>query len=180
MVNTAPYTNEMVHDAKMIALYAHRGHMYGEILPFERHLTDVTDILKEHNCGNKLEIVGWLHDTIEDTNITYAKIRDVFGVDVAELVYSVTDELGRNRKERREKTYPKIIAIGEEAILVKLADRLANMTNAYKYNLSMQEMYLKEFESFYVLLHNPEHEQAKPLWDKLIAMNDLINKRLHS
>ena len=51
---------------------------------------------------------GYLHDTIEDTDTSYRDLFDRFGEEVAELVYAVTSELGRNRAERNRKTCAKI------------------------------------------------------------------------
>ncbi len=55
----------------------------------------------------------------------------------------MTDELGRNRKERKEKTLPKIAAL-YDAIVVKLADRIANMRNSTKKGHKMSKMYVRK------------------------------------
>ena len=41
----------------------------------------------------------WLHDVLEDCNLTYNDLAKEFGTTIAELVYDVTNELGKNRKE---------------------------------------------------------------------------------
>src|SRR6185312_1349710 len=47
----------------------------------------------------------WLHDTIEDCRLTYNDIKNIAGEYVADLVYAVTNEKGKNRKERANEKY---------------------------------------------------------------------------
>tara|TARA_R110000868_G_scaffold401649_2_gene677271 strand:- start:7479 stop:7910 length:432 start_codon:yes stop_codon:yes gene_type:complete len=121
---------------------------------------DVIQILSDNGCGFKLQICGALHDTIEDCNISYNDIKDYFGEDVAEIVYCVTDELGRNRTERKAKTLPKI-ASNSDAVIVKLADRIANIKHGGKV-----DMYVKEYSQFRDALKQPD-KMVEPLWDEL-------------
>jgi (p)ppGpp synthase/HD superfamily hydrolase len=90
-----------------------------------------------------------LHDILEDTPLSYNDVKKEFGEKVADIVYDVTDELGKNRKERKERTYPKIRA-NHDAILVKICDRIANANNSKKLNKRMFEMYKKEHRDFIV------------------------------
>ena len=90
---------------------------------------------------------GWLHDVIEDTDASYNDVKKVTNAVVAELVFAVTDELGRNRKERSAKTYPKIQG-NIAATALKLADRIANIENGNVEGGSMLQMYRKEYPHF--------------------------------
>ncbi|MFM9449568.1 hypothetical protein ACKI1Y_44750, partial [Streptomyces acidiscabies] len=71
-----------------------------------------------------------LHDTTEDCRINYNDVKSEFGELVADFVYRVTNELGRNRVERADKTYPKIAECAI-ATWVKLCDRISNMRFSY-------------------------------------------------
>jgi len=164
---------KLLQEAEMIALLVHKEQTY-DTFPYEKHLRDVVDILKRYGFEGVIIIAGWLHDSIEDTTLTYNKIKDLFGKEVAEIVFAVTDELGRNRKERKEKTYPKIKACGEKAIAVKLADRIANIEHGMRMGGDMLDMYRKEFADFYKNLH-VENTIADPLWKHLIDILE-INK----
>ena len=90
-------------------------------------------IAEELGYDESIIIGTILHDTLEDTTLSYNDIKKAFGKEVAEIVYCVTDELGRNRNERKEKTYPKIKA-NWKATVVKICDRIANITQSKKYN----------------------------------------------
>jgi (p)ppGpp synthase/HD superfamily hydrolase len=158
--------------AKLFALKAHGDQKYGE-LPYEKHLQDVVDALKEHiplgdyypDSEEYLVSAAWLHDVIEDTDTTFRQVFEEFGRYVARLVFACTDEPGKNRRERHERTYPKLIAAGREAIAIKLADRIANVRHAVAFNHGMLKMYQKEYADFKAALHLPG--ELKEMWATL-------------
>ena len=69
----------------------------------------------------------WLHDTVEDCRLTYNDILKMTNKKVADLVYAVTNEKGRNRKQRANSKYYKGIREEQDAIFIKMSDRLANV-----------------------------------------------------
>ena len=164
MTQTIPHA-QLLQEAEMAAILAHKGQTY-DIFPYEKHLRDVVAILQRYGYEGNIIIAGWLHDAIEDTTLTFNKIKNAFGVEVAEIVFAVTDELGRNRKERKEKTYPKIIACGEKAVSVKIADRIANIEHGIRMGNDITQMYRDEYNDFYKHLHE-DNTIADPLWKHL-------------
>ena len=154
-----PYSNVLIEEAKLVAEYIHQGQTYDGIFPYTKHLKDVVRILEDFNYSGKVIIGGWLHDSVEDGNISYNKIKKYFGKEVAEIVYAVTDELGRNREEKKAKTYPKILA-NPDALAVKLADRIANIQHGGKI-----DMYRKEYPAFKEALFT--HGICTALWNRL-------------
>ena len=153
------YTDELLEKARLFAVEAHGSQMYGDF-PYEKHLQDVVNVGLRFGLDIKLLICCWLHDVIEDTLISYNKVEAEFGEEVAEIVYCVTDELGRNRDERKAKTLPKIGA-NFGAIKVKLADRIGNIEMGGKI-----DMYAQEYYTFKFHLHRKEGD-AQPMWDHL-------------
>lgn len=141
-------TQEKIKEARYFAIEVHGGQKYDNF-PYIKHLEDVHNILIRFNINDPaLLISAFLHDSIEDSAASYNKILKKFGFDVAELVYAVTDELGRNRKERHEKTYPKIKG-NLKAIILKLADRIANIEFGINdTEKSLFNMYKKEYSEF--------------------------------
>lgn len=139
---------DRIKSAEMFARGAHIGQKHGE-RPYYAHPRDVVDVLEGLGYDTEnLVCAAWLHDTIEDTPTTYQDLKQLFGVEVAELVWAVTDELGRNRKERKARTYPKIFASFESTIL-KLADTAANVEAALAGEQKILQMYLKEWTEIY-------------------------------
>ena len=153
-------------EAKYLAISLHGMQTYDKY-PYYYHLEQVVDVLDEFGfTEDKFRISGVLHDVMEDTAISYNDIKNQFGEEIAEIVYAVTDELGRDRKERKAKTYPKIMA-NTDAIIVKLADRIANVRNSMKYKPEMGKMYTKEFDDFKNALYSSTHTEATSMWNEL-------------
>ncbi len=150
--------------AKYFAEIAHAGQVYSDEVPYLYHLESVVKVLERFGHTDPVMIcAGYLHDTIEDTTKSYNDIATRFGIEVAELVYCVTSEIGRNRKERNDKTYPKIAA-NQMAVTLKLADRIANV----EYGLASggkQDMYAKELPHFYDMLYTKG--QNEKMWSHL-------------
>ena len=161
MEKTIHYTEKTYKEARMVAVRAHSNQTYDEIFPYDKHLDDVVDILKRFGYSGKYIVAGYLHDILEDTGISYNKIHKRFGFVVAEMVYCVTDELGRSRDEKKKKTLPKT-ATNSDAIILKLADRIANIEHGGKI-----DMYAKEYEEFRSALFLNTPNDAKVMWDHL-------------
>lgn len=121
--------------------------------PYSKHLADVEAVVlkyKHHFTAEQLRLLrrcAWLHDVLEDTPVSFDQLRSVAGPVEASLVQLVTDEPGKNRKERKEKTYPKT-RTSPLAVALKLADRIANVENACETKYSLINMYRKEHPDF--------------------------------
>lgn len=117
--------------ARQFADEAHGAQLY-DGRPYMFHLEQVYGMLLRFKVQtDELLIAAILHDVIEDTALNFSDLNREFGPLVAELVYAVTDELGRNRHERHFKTYPKIKAL-PLSITLKLADRIANVEHSIR------------------------------------------------
>ncbi len=113
--------------ARTYALVMHGAQMYG-MQPYSHHLDAVAATLAPY--GVQAQIIGYLHDVVEDTGATVADVQSRFGGDVAACVSLLTDEPGESRKERKSKTYAKLAKVmgpEELALIVKTADRLSNV-----------------------------------------------------
>lgn len=164
--------------------YAHKDQMYGES-PYLFHLDAVDQVLEDvgYGPGDHIRIAAWLHDTLEDTDITAEYLHKYFGIFVVKIVQEVTNEPGANRKERAEKTYPKIAASIHSTIDLKLADRIANIEQSNKTFSKFGLMYLKEHPYFYKTLH-PEpynlwsmNTTTIKLWNRYkIAITDVLTR----
>jgi len=165
-MNRTPGPN--VFRAKMFAEAAHAGQSY-DSFPYTYHLSQVVAMLEKFGFDDPIMLsAGWLHDSIEDTNRNYNDIASEFGPEVAELVYAVTNEKGRNRKERNARTYPGIRG-NDQATALKLADRIANVEHG-TINGGKEEMYRKEFENFQFHLRPSKEEAAKPEDERITRM----------
>jgi len=142
-----------IYDARAFAIAKHDGQKYSTY-PYEVHLGNVVTalmrfgILPDCDANYQLLAAGWLHDVLEDTDATYSELETAFGTAIAQMVFCVTDEEGVNRKERKAKTYIKL-AQNPDAVIVKLADRIANTEFCLVHgNQSLFAMYKKEQPGF--------------------------------
>lgn len=113
--------------ARAFALAAHGDQRYGD-QPYAIHLDAVAELLVPF--GEAAQVIGYLHDVVEDTAVPLDAVRREFGDRVAACVALVTDEPGANRRERKAKTNAKLSSVSGEnalALVVKAADRLANL-----------------------------------------------------
>ena len=154
--------------AWMVAEKAHANQSY-DIYPYTYHLKQVHAIAVELGYDESIRVACILHDALEDTDLSYNDIKKAFGEEIAEIVYCVTDELGRNRKERKFKTLKKTRK-NWKAIATKICDRIANMRQAKNYQTKLYEMYCKESKDFVSTLttgHNVEElSKAWKLYDE--------------
>jgi (p)ppGpp synthase/HD superfamily hydrolase len=158
--------------ALLVAEQAHSNQMY-DIYPYMYHIRKAVEIGQELGYDEAIIVGLALHDVIEDGGLSFNDIKKGFGQEVAEIVYAVTDELGRNRKERKEKTYPKIRA-NWKATVVKVCDRIANVSHSKEFTPLSFKMYQKEHENFcneLMFSDHPKNEVGKA-WRML---NDLID-----
>ena len=158
--NARPSNNNISLDfdpeyVRNYAIIAHGNQKWANEKPYIEHLDAVYKFLSNYTTDVSILEAAYLHDIIEDTSRSYNDIKYRFTEEVADIVYAVTDELGRNRNERHEKTYPKIIA-NKKALLVKLADRYVNMAVCLVDGI-MRDMYIKEYQQFKELLYTDDY-----------------------
>lgn len=159
----------LISKAREFAKSAHGEQKYGEF-PYSVHLDEVASIAKPY--GTNAEIVAYLHDVVEDTNITTQEVEDVFGSLVARCVLILSDEPGDTRKIRKAATYKKMASVsGDEnlALLVKAADRLANMRACVRAN---DEDFLNMYKSENVVFKKAAYREK--LCDGIWAEIDAI------
>ncbi len=117
----------MKEQARIFAINSHGDQKYGNH-PYSVHLDAVAKIARPF--GEVAETIAYLHDVVEDTEVAVEELEVNFGKLVADAVAILTDESGNNRKDRKSKTYAKMAKVTgntEVALVVKAADRLANM-----------------------------------------------------
>lgn len=146
---------KQVTKAKAFAIRYHKGQKYGEA-PYTYHLDMVCKTLQKYKVTDQdMLAAAWLHDVVEDTEVTIDMVRAEFGDRVADLVWAVTNEAGVNRAARHVRTYQKLKEM-QEAVTLKLADRIANVTHSVETkNDGKMKMYAKEWTGFFETLYTP-------------------------
>lgn len=162
-------------NAKNFAVNCHQStnHLY-DGFPYEFHLNMVVETAKKfihlipHKNRETVIAACWAHDTIEDTRVTYNDVKLTLGEDVAEIVYALTYEKGKTRKERANEKYYKEIIETPFAGFVKICDRIANAQYSKTQENNMLDIYRHEFEDFeHWLYQDIYHDMFEHLYSVL-------------
>jgi len=92
-----------------------------------------------------LMIIALLHDTLEDTNATYAQIANKFSVMIADTVQELTSNKEEARREGKDiYLADKMINMTSYALVIKLCDRLDNVSDLDEMTPSFKDKYTQE------------------------------------
>ena len=149
-------------NAEDYARQAHAGQTYGPTEPYTVHLEAVVAIVRGVDDSPEALATAWLHDVLEDTEVTGVEIATLFGAMVSIAVLLVTDPAEGNRRQRKERLHnrlgrlhPEVSRPAHLALLVKAADRLANVRACVASDDSRIEMYRREQSAFRAAAHRP-------------------------
>ncbi|ARV60480.1 (p)ppGpp synthetase [Nostocales cyanobacterium HT-58-2] len=123
----------LIHGAFEFAYQLHQGQYRKSGEPYICHPVAVAGILRELGGSAAMIAAGFLHDVVEDTEVTIEEIEQRFGKEVRLLVEGVTKLSKINFKSKTESQAENFrrmfLAMAQDirVIVVKLADRLHNM-----------------------------------------------------
>lgn len=135
--------NEAVEYIKL----KHKGQKRKQGTPYYEHPVAVCKLLKEKNFSEEYQIVGLFHDLLEDTNTSYDEILNLTNKKIADAVKLLTKESGYNMSD-----YIGNIKQNEIARIVKLADRIHNLSEANLASEDFKNRYIKETEEWFIEL----------------------------
>jgi len=111
----------------------HEGQYRASGEPYIIHPVAVAGLLRDLGGGSTMIAAGFLHDVVEDTDVTLEELEQRFGKEVRLLVEGVTKLSKFNfssKTERQAENFRRMfLAMAQDirVIVVKLADRLHNM-----------------------------------------------------
>ena len=175
------YSREEQGQILHAAHFAAQRHLSQKRESGERYLIHplaVAQILVETNLDAPTIIAAVLHDVLEDTTATVAELTMVFGAVVASAVLLVTDPEGETRRTRKTALHTRLLGLDVNvpamrlALLVKAADRLANVRACMANHPSKLSMYRKEHTVFRPATYRPG--VCDTVWAELDSLLELL------
>jgi (p)ppGpp synthase/HD superfamily hydrolase len=138
--------------------------------PYSYHLRAVVKNVEKYSYYFKTwlknaKIAAAGHDLIEDARVSYNEVVELFGYEVANIIYDCTEEKGKDRSSRHGPKYVLGLKNNRRALGIKLCDILANVSHSHKTNSRMLEKYRKEIPKFKSLVYvTGEYED---IWNEI-------------
>jgi (p)ppGpp synthase/HD superfamily hydrolase len=122
------------------------------------HPIAVAELVRENGGTEDQIIAALLHDTIEDTDVTYNDVYEAFGADVAALVWELTDRFtteeypNNNRAQRKAWETERLAKVSVTAKLIKLCDMIDNTSTIVEHDSGFAKVYLGEKIALYAAM----------------------------
>lgn len=102
--------------------------------PYINHPIVVARMIWEIGKIRDIDVIvaALLHDTVEDTDTSFAELRDIFGEKVERLVREVSDDKSLPKETRKKLQIEHAASISDEAKIIKIADKISNMKDLYE------------------------------------------------
>ncbi|NER79975.1 MAG: bifunctional (p)ppGpp synthetase/guanosine-3',5'-bis(diphosphate) 3'-pyrophosphohydrolase, partial [Leptolyngbya sp. SIO1D8] len=151
---------KLVRQAFEFAYTLHQGQKRASGKPYICHPIEVAGLLRDLGGDSAMIAAGFLHDVVEDTDVTPEEIEATFGAEVRQLVEGVTKLSKfnfRSKTERQAENFRRMfLAMAQDirVIVVKLADRLHNMRTLEHLNNTKQRRIAQETLEIFAPLAN--------------------------
>jgi GTP pyrophosphokinase len=155
-----PDDTDLICRAFRFAYELHKGQYRASGEPYIAHPVAVAGLLRDLGGSSVMIAAGFLHDIVEDTDITVEEIESLFGIEVRRLVEGVTKLSKFNfssKTERQAENFRRMflaMAADIRVIVVKLADRLHNMRTLEHLNPEKQRRISLETREIFAPLAN--------------------------
>ena len=183
--STETWSIDNLQDVWHLATKMHDGQKYGganqdEKIEYINHIASVVfeiiaavQIDKSLNADLAIKC-ALLHDTLEDTKLTYDEIVKNYGAQVAEGVKALTKSSSiKDKHEKMTDNLARIKAQPREVWAVKMADRITNLyAPPFYWNNEKKQEYVEEAK----LIHRSLCEGCQYLADRLLKKISDYNK----
>lgn len=141
---------QQIKKAIYFAKEYHEGQYRHSGEPFYSHPLEVAYMASDYLFRTDILVTAILHDTLEDTDLTYEEIAGVFGKNIADNVESLTRIKEDGRKLRSSEILESLRINGrDEILLIKILDRVDNIrTIYYKPKLKIRKAIKETLEYF--------------------------------
>lgn len=97
--------------------------------PYINHPIEVANLLVNVGKVEDVDLIlaALLHDTVEDSGVTFAELEETFGAAVADYVKELTDDKSLPKDQRKRLQIEHAPHLSHGAKQVKLADKISNI-----------------------------------------------------
>jgi (p)ppGpp synthase/HD superfamily hydrolase len=159
------------------AKQAHKGQIRKFINKpyFGAHVVKVNAIVKQYTTDEDLLCAALLHDTLEDCyedpDVGLVELKEIFGNRVGNLVWELTsdgDEIDDDYEgSKTNYLIDKMIHMSDDALIIKLADRLQNISDAFTATERFRTKYFIETSNIIEVLKS--HRRFNRIQSLLLA-----------
>ena len=170
--------NKNFNTAMEFALKKHNGQKRLEGTPYIFHPVRTYHILSNifKESGNQAFIIlnaALLHDTIEDTKTTGIELSKNFDEEIRQIVEELTNPKEITHSKKGAYLAEKLLKISDNALTIKLADRLDNISNLEILSINKKNRYLSQTKQILKSIENSRFTDSKQdylltkLYDKI-------------
>jgi len=171
-------TTEIILGAKKFAQEKHKNQKRKDgVTPYSDHLEGVVNRLKNLGVTDKdVLCAAWLHDIIEDTDVTFDQINERFGREVAVIVLSLSKDQNILKKDREMQYISQLKDASFQTKIIKLCDISANLKDLANAPISktQKNKQIKKILHYLRIIKNDIIEN-KSEYPKIQEMIDGIN-----
>jgi (p)ppGpp synthase/HD superfamily hydrolase len=176
---------DIVLKAKKLAYEKHKNQKRKDgIAPYSDHLEGVVNRLKNLGITDKnILSAAWLHDIIEDTDVTFDQINEKFGREIAVMVLSLSKDKSIAKKDIEQQYITQLKNATIQAKIIKLCDISANLKDLSNAPISktQKNKQVKKILHYLRIIKNDisEKQTEYPKISEIIDGINTICKKFH-
>lgn len=162
----------LLEKAYMIGEFAHMGQTRDDGSPYFEHPKRVAEIVSKYNKSISAKTIALLHDTLEDTKISYDYLNKYFS-GIADEVLVLTKKDGEDLKIYLEKVFE---YKSPNTSFVKIADRIDNIRDLKNCpDKNKVKRYIRQTEEIFLpIIKNHRYMEKNTSFQNIV--NDLISE----
>lgn len=168
--------NYIVETSRAFAKIKHNGQTRKRTgLSYYIHLLNVAELVRANNGTDVQIAIAYLHDVIEDTDTTYSELLDLFPIEVAEGVLSLSND--RDEEMQVGKVaylVHKVSSLSDDLLMVKLCDIFDNTVDiAESDDAEWKQKFYDKYMAVINGLSNVSGKKSELLFELKSAMGKL-------
>jgi len=161
--------------AQELAYKAHKGQKrkYTEE-PYFNHVASVARMVSEILPGNSDAVeIAYLHDVLEDTEVTYEELEEEFGFEVASRVLALSDLNKDGNRASRKAGYAAQISTSDSVVhTIKLCDLIDNTRTIVVFDPKFAKTYIPEKKEMIKACWKSESYLLKTMAESLVEISE--------